>query len=386
MKGPRYSVPELLARLVAFDTTSHKSNMALIGFVEDYLAQHGVASQLVPTADRQKASLFATIGPAGVAGIGLSAHSDVVPADGQAWDSDPFAVSERQGRLHGRGTADMKGFVACVLAAVPDFCRRRLRTPVHIVLSYDEETGCTGVRPLIAEMGGRLVKPRAVIVGEPTSMRVVDAHKGPVRWQVTVEGKAAHSSMAPLGVNAISFAGRLLSELSRIEAELNALKGDARFDPAYSTLQVTEIEGGSAANIVPASCRFGFDVRALPGLDVAAIERRLAAFAEASCLPEMRQVAAGARITIRQTGRVPPFEAGSGSEAVALALTLSGQTETGAVSYATEAGLFQDAGIAAAVCGPGDIAQAHTANEWIGLDQLDSCSAFLARLADWAEG
>jgi acetylornithine deacetylase len=385
MRGARYSAKELLARLVAFDTTSHKSNMELVLFVEDYLAQHGVAPVLVPSSDGKKASICATIGPPGVAGIGLSGHTDVVPADRASWDADPFTLSERDGRLYGRGTADMKGFLACMLASVPDLQRRRLKVPIHLLLSYDEEVGCLGVRPMIAEMGARLPRPRMVIVGEPTSMTVVDAHKGPVRWQVEVLGRAAHSSMAQLGVNAITYAGHLLAELGRMEEELKSSSPDQRFDPPYPTLQVTLIEGGTATNIVPVSCRFTFDVRALPGLDVQSIEHRLRDFAEKSCLPEMRRVAPEAAITIRQANQVPPFEADRRSEAVALALKLVGQNETHAVSYATEAGLFQVAGAPAVVCGPGDIAQAHTANEWIAVDQLDACMAFLSRLADWAE-
>jgi acetylornithine deacetylase len=385
MRGPDYSAGELMARLVAFDTTSHKTNLPLVRFVEDYLAQHGVASHLVPSQDSQKASLFATIGPAGVSGIGLSGHTDVVPVDGQTWDSDPFTVIEREGRYYGRGTADMKGFLACVLAAVPDFKRRALKVPVHIVFSYDEEIGCIGVRPMIAELGTRLPRPRAVIVGEPTGMAVVDAHKGPVRWQVEVNGKAAHSSMAHLGVNAITYASRLLGELERIEAGLKTRAPVDRFEPPYPTLQVTLIEGGTASNIIPVSCRFGFEVRALPGLDIAGIEQRLRAFAEEQCLAEMQRTAPEASITIHQTNSVPPFAAQSQSEAVALALNLAGQNETHAVSYATEAGLFQDASAPSVVCGPGSIAQAHTANEWIAKSELDKCMIFLERLGQWAE-
>src|SRR6478609_7188096 len=228
MKGPDYSTTELLARLVSFDTTSHKSNLQLIHFVEDYLLQHGVVSQIVPTADGNKASLYATVGPTGVAGVALSGHTDVVPVDGQKWTSDPFRVAERDGKLYGRGTADMKGFLACVLAAVPDYRERALKVPIHIVFSYDEEIGCIGVRPMIGEMGKRLPRPRLVVVGEPTLMGVVDAHKGPVRWKVTVEGRPAHSSMAQLGVNAITYAGRLLGELDRIEQDLREGPSDPR--------------------------------------------------------------------------------------------------------------------------------------------------------------
>ena len=376
---------DILASLVAFDTTSHKSNRALVSYVEGYLDSHGVASHLVPTADGEKASLFATIGPEGVPGIGLSGHTDVVPADAASWKSDPFVLHEGDGRLYGRGTADMKGYLACVLAMVPEFKRRRLKTPLHILFSYDEEVGCTGVRPMIAELGDRLQKPRAVIVGEPTSMTVVDAHKGPVRWNVDITGLAAHSSMAHLGVNAISVAARLVGKLGEIEAELAALPPDPRFTPPYPTLQVTKIDGGIATNIVPAACRFVFDIRAMPGLDVEAIERRLAEFAETECLPAMQRIAPEAGIAIRRANQVPPFAADSTSDIVALALKLAGENATNAVSYATEAGLFQDAHVPAVVCGPGDIAQAHTADEWIAVTEIERCLAFLGRLADWAE-
>lgn len=376
---------ELLARLVSFDTTSHKSNRALQSFVEAYLAEHGVASLLVPTEDGEKASLFATIGPDDVPGIGLSGHTDVVPADPAAWTSDPFTMREADGRLYGRGTADMKGYLACVLAMVPAFKRRRLKVPMHILFSYDEEVGCTGVRPMIAELGDRLRKPRAVIVGEPTSMAVVDAHKGPVRWNVEITGHAAHSSMAHLGVNAITVAARLIGKLSEIEQELAALPPDPRFTPPYPTLQVTLIDGGIATNIVPAACNFVFDIRSMPGLDIEAIERRLVDFADNECLPDMRRIAPEAAIAIRRVNQVPPFAADTTSDIVALALKLAGENATTAVSYATEAGLFQAAHIPSVVCGPGDIAQAHTADEWIAISEIERCLAFLHRLADWAE-
>jgi acetylornithine deacetylase len=333
-----------------------------------------------------KAGLFATIGPAGAGGVALSGHTDVVPVEGQTWDTDPFTLVERGGRYYGRGTSDMKGFLACVLAAVPDLKRRRLATPIHIVFSYDEETGCLGVRPMIAEMGKEVPRPRMVLVGEPTSMAVVDAHKGPVRWQVEVNGRAAHSSMAHLGVNAIAYAAKIIAELGKIEDELKALPPDPRFDPPYPTLQVTLIQGGTATNIVPINCRFSFEVRALPGLDTDAIERRLATLAERRLIPEMRHVAPEAGISIRQTNRVPPFAAKADSDVLALALKLAGTNETHAVSYATEAGLFQDAGAPAIVIGPGDIAQAHTANEWIAKSEIEKCEAFLRRLAEWAQG
>ncbi|MEZ5774827.1 MAG: acetylornithine deacetylase [Hyphomicrobiaceae bacterium] len=255
---------ELLARLVSFDTTSAKSNIPLIEFVKDFLAEHGIESQLVPTPDGLKASLFATIGPSSTGGIALSGHTDVVPVTGQSWTSDPFKLVERDGKLYGRGACDMKGFLACVLAMVPDLKARKLKTPVHIAFSYDEEVGCTGVRPMIAELGGRLVKPRVVIVGEPTVMTVVDAHKGASRYNTIVTGREAHSSMSHIGVNAIHVAGQLIAELARIEADLRETSTDPRFTPGYTTLQVGLIEGGRAQNIMPKHCAFRWEMRGFP--------------------------------------------------------------------------------------------------------------------------
>jgi acetylornithine deacetylase len=379
------SPKEILAHLVAFDTVSDKTNIPLIKWVAAWLEGQGVASELVPTADGTKASLFATIGPSGAGGIGLSGHTDVVPVVGQPWDSDPFMLTERNGRLYGRGTADMKGFLACVLASVPALKRRKLRVPFHVVFSYDEEIGCTGVRPMIAEFGKRLPMPRCVIVGEPTSMTVVDAHKGPVRWRVALKGLAAHSSMAHIGVNTITYAGRLLGELDRMEQEFKARTPNPRFEPPYTTLQVTRIEGGAASNIVPQDTWFGFEIRALPDCDPAAVEARIRRFAEEQCLPEMRKVFPDASIEIALTNEVPAFAADPSSEIVALALRAAEANETFAVSYATEASLFHRAGAPTVIVGPGDIAQAHTANEWIDPAELDSCMRFIARLADWAE-
>jgi len=376
---------ELLARLVAFDTTSSNSNLPLISFVEGYLKGFGIDSQRVPTADGQKTSLFASIGPKGVGGIGLSGHTDVVPVIGQAWDTDPFTMVERDGKLFGRGTADMKGYLACVLAMVPDLVARPLKTPFHIVFSYDEEVGCTGVRPMIAELGKTLPLPRMVWVGEPTEMGVVDAHKGPVRWRVDVQGRAAHSSMSHLGVNAITYAGRMLAELARMEEELKAQPRDLRFEPPYTSLQVTEIVGGTASNIVPVPCWFGWEIRALPGFDHRPLDERLRRFAAQHCLPEMHSVAPEAAIDIAITNQVPAFGADTKSGIVPLTLKLAGQNETYAVSYATEAGLFQLGGSPSIVCGPGNIAQAHTPNEFLRVEELDKCLRFFGRLADWAE-
>lgn len=374
----------LLAKLVSFDTTSRNSNLPIIDYIEGYLTSHGIESTRVPDETGHWSSLFATIGPEGKSGIGLSAHTDVVPVDGQDWDTNPFELVEKGTKLYGRGSCDMKGFVACVMAKVPEFKARNLKTPIHILLSYDEEVGCTGVRPMIAEMGDRLIKPRMVVVGEPTNMSVVDAHKGPVRWSVDITGRPAHSSMAPLGVNSIAVAGELIVELGKIERELMTGPRDERFTPPYTTLQVTEINGGNASNIVPETTWFGWEIRAMPGTDPDAIEARLRAKAD-ELLPAMREIAPEADIKIARTNDVPAFAADPESDILSLALKLAGQNETFAVSYATEASLFHQVGASSVVCGPGDIAQAHTANEWIEIAELEKCLGFLGRVGAWAQ-
>jgi acetylornithine deacetylase len=376
---------ELLARLVSFDTTSSNTNIPLIEWVESYLAGHGIASQRVPTADGLKASLFATIGPSGAGGVALSGHTDVVPVAGQAWETDPFAMVERDGKLYGRGTCDMKGYLACALALVPQLKSRKLKVPFHLAFSYDEEVGCTGVRPMIAELGKTLPSPRYVFVGEPSNMTVVDAHKGPVRWRVELTGRAAHSSMPHYGVNSIAYAARLINEILRMEEDLKSARRDPRFDPPYTTTQVTQIEGGTASNVVPVPCWFGWETRALPGFDPFTLQHRLETFAAETCLPEMRKLAPEADIKIRRMNHVAAYAADARSGIVPLTLKLAGQNETFAVSYCTEAGLFQDGGAPAIICGPGDIAQAHTANEFIRVEELAKCLAFLDRLTDWAE-
>jgi acetylornithine deacetylase len=304
-----------------------------------------------------------------------------VPVEGQSWSSDPFTLTERDGKLYGRGSCDMKGFIACVLASVPRFKARTLKEPIHIIVSYDEEVGCTGVRPLIARLGQDLPRPRAVIVGEPTTMAVIDAHKRIDVYRTTVTGKEAHSSLPALGVNAISVASALVGELDRIGDKIAVRQNDPRFDPPFTTVSVGTIEGGTAGNIVPKNCEFQWLVRSLPDAEPDKIPCDLAAFAEKMLLPKMRQVTEEAAIEMELEGSVPAFKAGPRSEAVALALALTGANATQAVSYATEAGLFEQAGFPAVICGPGDIAQAHAADEFVTVAQLDACMAFLDGLA-----
>ncbi len=312
----------------------------------------------------------------------MSAHTDCVPVEGQVWSSDPFILTTRGGRLHARGACDMKGFVACVLAMVPAFAARDGGPPIDVLFSYDEEVGCTGVRPLIARLGNDLPKPAMVIVGEPTGMEVVDAHKSIDAYVTTVTGREAHSSMPQLGANAIQPAAALVCELGRIESELADRKDGPRFDPPYATLQVGMIEGGTAPNIVPRQCVVRWQMRALPGADAQEPARLLAAYAETQLLPDLRAQFAEASIVTEHVNNVPAYGAGDGSAAVTLAMKLAGRNETRAVSYGTEAGLYELAGIPAVVCGPGSIAQAHAADEYVEEAQLASCLDFLRRLTE----
>jgi acetylornithine deacetylase len=374
-------VQELLAKLVAFDTTSTKSNLELIAFIKTYLDGYGVASTLIPSADGAKASLFASIGPSG-GGIGLSGHSDCVPVEGQTWSSDPFQLQFRDGKLYGRGSCDMKGFLACVLASVPLFTSRELKEPVHIIVSYDEEVGCTGVRPLIARLGSAVPRPRAIVVGEFTSMAVIDAHKGIDAYCTVVTGREAHSSLPQRSVNAISIAAELIKEIDRIGAAFASREINDRFNPPFSTLQVGTIKGGTATNVAPNTCEFHWQVRSLPDAEPDFAPNRLNTYAEQTLLPRMRQVAPTASIETQHRGSVPAFLAKPGSEAVALALALTGANATSTVSYGTEGGLFEEAGCPTVICGPGDTEQAHVADEFVATAQLDACMAFLTKLAE----
>jgi acetylornithine deacetylase len=279
----------------------------------------------------------------------------------------------------------MKGFVACILAHVPKFQAKDLKTPIHLLLSYDEEVGCTGVRPMIGELGKRLPAPRLVIVGEPTSMKVVDAHKSIHGFETVVTGKESHSGKPHLGVNAIHAAGELICELSRIDQELRARAEGPRFDPPYTNVAVALIDGGTARNITPGSCKFTWMFRSVPATDPDEITARFRTFAEKQVLPAMKEVSADADIVTTQTSDVPSLNAPDGSEAVSLALKLAGQNETFAVSYGTEGGLFELAGYSSVVIGPGDIAQAHAPDEFIEESELEKCSAFLDRVAEHAE-
>lgn len=376
----------LLADLIAFDTTSRESNLALIEYVRDYLAALGIASELLFDAEGRKANLYARLGPAGPGGVMLSGHSDVVPVDGQAWSVAPFALSERDGRLYGRGTADMKGFLACVLAALPCFQARPLRQPLHIALSYDEEVGCLGVRSLVERLRASPERPAICLIGEPTEMRPVLGHKGKLAMRCEVHGAACHSAYAPQGVNAIEYAARLIGRLGEIGQRLAAAaQHDARFDPPFSTLQAGVIQGGRALNIVPAECRFDFEMRALPGDDPRQVVAELHDYAERELLPRMRAVGAASAIRFRELSSYPGLLTAADSSAARLLAWLCGRDDFTTVAYGTEGGLFDEAGIATVVCGPGSMEQGHKPDEYVSLEQLSRCDALLARLAQWLQ-
>ena len=377
-----YSAQAMLAELVRFDTTSRDGNIPLIEFVEDYLDSWGIPHFRVDYEAGKKTNLFATIGPDIAGGIVLSGHTDVVPVDGQTWASNPFELSERDGRLYGRGTCDMKGFIAVALALVPQFKAANLKTPIHLALSCDEEVGCKGVRPLVAHIRDHMKKPRAVIVGEPTSMQVVNAHKAALTFSTEVTGHEAHSSLTDQGVNAIMVAGELLGEISRIREDLTA-RGDPshRFNPPYSTIHVGVIEGGTAKNIIPRHCSFQWETRLLPLADPAEVPARFEKFA-ASLEPAMKKIAGDTGINNQQTNIVPGLAPEDNSPAEHLALHLAGANGTHAVSYCTEAGLFQQIGIPAIICGPGSIEQAHKPDEYIDISEMQKCEVFMKRLLE----
>ncbi len=372
----------MLAELVRFDTTSRDGNIPLIAFVESYLDSWGIPHFRVDYEAGKKTNLFATIGPDIAGGIVLSGHTDVVPVDGQKWASNPFELTERDDRLYGRGTCDMKGFIAVALALVPKFKATNLKTPIHLALSCDEEVGCKGVRPLVAHIRDHMKKPKAVIVGEPTSMQVVNAHKAAFTFSTEVTGHEAHSSLTDQGVNAIMVAGELLGEISRIREDLTA-RGDPshRFNPPYSTIHVGVIEGGTAKNIVPRRCSFQWETRLLPLADPAEVPARFEKFA-ASLEPAMKKIAGDAGINNQQTNVVPGLAPEDNSPAEQLALHLAGANGTHAVSYCTEAGLFQQIGIPAIICGPGSIEQAHKPDEYIDISEMQKCEKFMERLLE----
>jgi acetylornithine deacetylase len=375
---------EILDRLVAFPTVSRESNLDLVDWVEAYLAGFGVASHRVYDATGRKASLFASVGPEVEGGVVLSGHTDVVPVDGQVWASDPFTVVERDGRLYGRGTADMKGFDALALAAVPLALSRGVKRPLQIALSYDEEVGCLGAPPMIEAMAGVVPKAASVIVGEPSMMKAVTGHKGGVGYSVHVKGYEVHSSMMHRGVNAIMWGAKLIDWANAVNEENRAKAVTplaAIFDPPWTTVHVGQIAGGTAHNITAGDCRFGVDFRVVPGESMAGWEARLrekAAEIEAA----MKAVRPEAEISLAPRFHVPPLQPEEMGRAEGLVRAITGDNGRHVVSYGTEAGQFQERGYSAVICGPGDIAQAHQPDEFITVAQFEAGERFLGRVVE----
>jgi acetylornithine deacetylase len=378
---------EMIRRLIGFDTVSRNSNLALIQWVQGYLALHRIESRLVFDETGSKANLYATIGPQDKSGYLLSGHTDVVPIDGQEWLSDPFQVVEKDARLYGRGTSDMKSFVAVALSMVPIFQLAALKTPIHFAFSYDEEVGCIGVRRLIAQLEHMSVRPKLCIVGEPTEMKVITAHKGKKSYRCDVRGLEAHSSLAHQGVNAVEAAAEIVAKLKSM-ARQRRDQGpfDRDFDPPYTTVHTGTIAGGTALNIVPRDCSFLFEFRFLPDDDPDALFREIESYARKSIEPEMHRVNRDTGVRFAMTSASPGLDTEADAEIVTLAKALSGSNASGKVSFGTEAGLFQQAGIPTVVCGPGSIEQAHKPNEWVALAQIAHCEAFMHRLLERAMG
>jgi len=378
--APSTRALEMARSLVRINTVSRESNLGLIEFIRDELARHGVESRLTFDDDRRKANLFATLGAGKPAGVILSGHTDTVPWDGQDWSVDPLGADVKDGRLYGRGSADMKSFIGLAVAQVPAFLAADLPFAVHLAFSYDEEVGGFGARRLIADMRDAGVTPLACIVGEPTGMIPALAHKGVYRWRCCVRGHAAHSSLTPQSVNAIEVGARVVSRLADMAARWRDQEPRyAGFDVPYSTGSVGVIEGGIADNVVPADCRFHYEFRNLPGSDVTAMQGEVRAYAE-TLEPAMRAVDADAGIRFETLCEMPAFLAGADDPAVLLAQRLAATDATTLVAFGTEAGLFQRAGTPTVVCGPGHIAQAHQADEYVSLAQLAAAERFLLAL------
>ena len=382
LRQPSAEVITMIERLIAFPTVSRDSNLGMIEWIRDYLAGLGVSSRLTYDAAGKKANLFATLGEGRKPGLILSGHTDVVPVDGQAWDTDPFKASIKDGLLYGRGACDMKSYIATALALAPKFLAAKMDAPLHLAFSYDEEIGCIGVKSLIADLQDMNLKTAGCIVGEPTSMQPVIAHKGTHRFRCSVTGREAHSSYTNLGVNAVEYAARIIVYIRQMADRFAQLETrNYGFTVPYTTMQTGLIRGGLASNIVPKDCIFEFEARTMPGTDASHLLQEVESFA-LKLLPEMLQVEPNAKIAFEQLASAPGLSSQEHEAIVQLAKALSRSQTVGAVSYGTEAGLFQNAGIPTVVCGPGSIEQAHRPNEFVPLEQVAQCEAFLLRLLE----
>lgn len=369
----------LVEKLVAFDTTSRNSNLALIDFASELLEAAGASCRRSYNDARTKANLFGSFGPEGDGGIVLSGHTDVVPVDGQDWSSDPFKVEERSGKLFGRGTADMKGFLGAALSFARDIGRMKLTRPLHFALSYDEEVGCAGVGGLLADLASAGLKPAFAIIGEPTEMKIVGAHKSGAVIYTRCHGREGHSSAPDKGANAVMMAGEFVAALEALGGELKSDR-DAHFEPPYTTVQANMIAGGTAVNVLARDALVTWEYRGLPDRDGAAVVARARDAAETRILPKYRAHAPEATIETEVRASYPGLALDPESPAVAFVREVSGGNAVETVAYGTEAGLFQRAGIPAVVCGPGSIEQAHKADEFLALSELSACEVFLRKV------
>lgn len=372
---------EILEKLVSFDTTSYRSNLEFIEFVSSYLSGYGISCQLIFNEEKSKANLLATIGPATSPGVLLSGHTDVVPVDGQCWTSDPFSLRIADGKAYGRGTCDMKGFIACVLAAVPEIKKARLHRPIHLALSYDEEIGCAGVGHLIDHISSSGIQIYACIIGEPSSLKPVTAHTGKCVYKCSFTGAAMHSSLAPEGVSAISHAADVIHAINAIAitSKTRSVK-DTRFKYPHPTINIGRIEGGKAVNIVSEFCEFDVECRFPPGGNADFFEKALYDLVDNEANRKMAGGHPKASARCEKIVSYPAYQGDFGSPATRLVRKITGANTDIAVNYGTEAGLFQTNGYSSVVCGPGDISQAHQPDEFIELSQLEKCDRFLSDL------
>ncbi len=373
---------ELLKTLVAFDTTSRESNLGLIEFVRDHLKSLGIESRLSYDSEKRKANLFATFGDMPARGIVLCGHTDVVPVDGQAWDTNPFEAHIADGKIYGRGAVDMKGFIAATLAMMPAYMASDIKQPLHLAFTYDEETGCIGVQTLIRDLASVNIRPAGCFVGEPTRMQVMTGHKGMRVTRCNVRGLEAHSSMVPEAVNAIEYAGRLIEKIRTMSTQLRA---DGPFDPVFkiphTTMQTGLIKGGAAPNIVAKDCEFVFDCRTLPQSNSDVLIDQIQAYAQ-QLRQEMRKIYAQSDITFETIANAAALDTADDSPIAYLGKALARNNVLGRVSFATDGGWLHQAGIPCIVVGPGDIEVAHKPNEFIEISQLEECLGFLDRLRE----
>jgi acetylornithine deacetylase len=379
----RMTTTDLLDRLVSFDTTSRNSNLALIGFIRDYLDGHGVTYRVSTDAAGQKANLHAVIGPHQAGGLALSGHVDTVPVDGQAWTGDPFALRRRDGKLFARGSCDMKGFVAACLSAVPDLQARTLVRPLHLFISYDEEVGCGGAKRLIQDLGESGLRPDLCVVGEPSGMKPILAHKGKLNLDVRVRGLTGHSSEPSKGVNAVQAAGEAIAWVAR-EARRLAAEGpfEQGFDPPHTTIHAGTMEGGTILNIIPERAGFSMEWRVIPGDSPHRQVERLRAWIAEAIEPDMKAVHPDCGFSYDITLEMPGMALPADHVLTSVVQQVTGSNSAGKVAYGTEGGFFETAGIPTIICGPGHIAQAHQPDEWVAETQLAACDQFIRDLAD----